>query len=195
MNKTMGKRKAIFLGNGFTRALVKNVPTWGQLIGCFNSSDAVQQTIPYTFQYEMNYLGGNKFEEETLKKEICSQLSVFSQVDLKDAAEKLLSFLTKNEITDILTTNYDGLIEHLLLSQNAKLISKNNSETIYSIRNELLFQYMLRKLQEVYTMHYNSNTSSILAWRASRALDEFCDAKSEAIPPFIRVLCILNKPN
>lgn len=51
----MGKRKAIFLGNGFTRALVKNVPTWGQLIGCFNSSDAVQQTIPYTFQYEMNY--------------------------------------------------------------------------------------------------------------------------------------------
>lgn len=53
MNKTMGKRKAIFLGNGFTRALVKNVPTWGQLIGCFNSSDAVQQTIPYTFQYEM----------------------------------------------------------------------------------------------------------------------------------------------
>ena len=31
MNKTMGKRKAIFLGNGFTRALVKNVPTWGQL--------------------------------------------------------------------------------------------------------------------------------------------------------------------
>lgn len=94
----MGKRKAIFLGNGFTRALVKNVPTWGQLIGCFNSSDAVQQTIPYTFQYEMNYLGGNKFEEETLKKEICSQLSVFSQVDLKDAAEKLLSFLTKNEL-------------------------------------------------------------------------------------------------
>ena len=61
--------------------------------------------------------------------------------------------------------------------------------------NELLFQYMLRKLQEVYTMHYNSNTSSILAWRASRALDEFCDAKSEAIPPFIRVQCILNKPN
>ena len=61
--------------------------------------------------------------------------------------------------------------------------------------NELLFQYMLRKLQEVYIMHYNSNTSSILAWRASRALDEFCDAKSEAIPPFIKVQCILNKPN
>lgn len=61
--------------------------------------------------------------------------------------------------------------------------------------NELLFQYMLRKLQEVYTMHYNSNTSSILAWRASKALDEFCDAKSEAIPPFIKVQCILNKPN
>ena len=61
--------------------------------------------------------------------------------------------------------------------------------------NELLFQYMLRKLQEVYIMHYNSNTSSILAWRTSRALDEFCDAKSEAIPPFIKVQCILNKPN
>lgn len=88
----MSKRKAVFLGNGFTRALVWNVPAWGQLIGCFDFSDDAQKAIPYTFQYEMNYLGGNKFEEETLKKEICSQLSVFSQVDLKDAAEKLLSF-------------------------------------------------------------------------------------------------------
>lgn len=60
---------------------------------------------------------------------------------MKDAAEKLLSFLTKNEITDILTTNYDGLIEHLLLSQNAKLISKNNSETIYSIRRNYVYEY------------------------------------------------------
>lgn len=167
----MGKRKAIFLGNGFTRALVKNVPTWGQLIGCFNSSDAVQQTIPYTFQYEMNYLGGNKFEEETLKKEICSQLSVFSQVDLKDAAEKLLSFLTKNEITDILTTNYDGLIEHLLLSQNAKLISKNNSETIYSIRRNYVYEYN-KKTITLWKIHGDTAAPKSLML----GLDHYCGA-------------------
>lgn len=171
MNKTMGKRKAIFLGNGFTRALVKDVPTWGQLIGCFNSSDAVQQTIPYTFQYEMNYLGGNKYDEETLKKEICSQLSVFSQVDLQDAAEKLLSFLTKNEITDILTTNYDGLIEHLLLSQNAKLISKNNSETIYSIRRNYVYEYN-KKTITLWKIHGDTAAPKSLML----GLDHYCGA-------------------
>ena len=47
----MSKRKAVFLGNGFTRALVWNVPAWGQLIGCFDFSDDAQKAIPYTFQY------------------------------------------------------------------------------------------------------------------------------------------------
>ena len=53
----------------------------------------------------MNYLGGNKFEEETLKKEICSQLSVFSQVDLKDAAEKLLSDIAGEYDTESIALN------------------------------------------------------------------------------------------
>lgn len=60
--------------------------------------------------------------------------------------------------------------------------------------NNLLFQYMLGKLQNVYTMYYHSRTSSILAWRVSRALDEFCDAKSDAIPSDIKAQCILTKP-
>ena len=160
------------------------MPTWGQLIGCFNSSDAVQQTIPYTFQYEMNYLGGNKYDEETLKKEICSQLSVFSQVDLKDAAEKLLSFLTKNEITDILTTNYDGLIEHLLLSQNAKLISKNNSETIYSIR---MVWYLGSIYKKYHTLIYE-NSSELPAIEMKKLAIDYNEIYQKAMDDYISAI-------
>ena len=96
----MCKRKAVFLGNGFTRALVGNVPAWGQLIGGANLEDDLQQIIPYTFQYEMNYLGERKSDEETLKSEICRKLPDFSKVELKGAAKSFLSFLAENEITD-----------------------------------------------------------------------------------------------
>ena len=135
----MSKRKAVFLGNGFTRALVWNVPAWGQLIGCFDFSDDAQKAIPYTFQYEMNYLGKGKLDEETLKSKICRELPDFGKVELKDASKNFLRFLDENEITDILTTNYDGLVEYLLLSQNAKFISQNNSEKIYSIRRNYVY--------------------------------------------------------
>lgn len=171
MNKTMGKRKAIFLGNGFTRALVKDVPTWGQLIGCFNSSDAVQQTIPYTFQYEMNYLGKDKLDEETLKSKICRELPDFGKVELKDASKNFLRFLDENEITDILTTNYDGLVEYLLLSQNAKFISQNNSEKIYSIRRNYVYEYN-KKLITLWKVHGDA----VAPKSVMLGLDHYCGA-------------------
>ena len=90
---------------------------------------------------------------------------------MKDAAEKLLSFLTKNEITDILTTNYDGLIEHLLLSQNAKLISKNNSETIYSIRRNYVYEYN-KKTITLWKIHGDTAAPKSLML----GLDHYCGA-------------------
>lgn len=74
------------------------------------------------------------------------------------------------------------------------MVTKNLFIHECSPLNKSLFQYMLGKLQDVYTLHNNSNTSSILAWRVSRALDEFCDAKSDAIPSDIKARCILTKP-
>ena len=142
----------MFLGFGFTRALVWNVPAWGQLIGCFDFSDDVQKAIPYTFQYEMNYLGKDKLDEETLKSKICRELPDFGKVELKDASKNFLRFLDENEITDILTTNYDGLVEYLLLSQNAKFISQNNSEKIYSIRRNYVYEYN-KKLITLWKVH------------------------------------------
>lgn len=88
----------------------------------------------------MNYLGKGKLDEETLKSKICRELPDFGKVELK-MHQKFLRFLDENEITDILTTNYDGLVEYLLLSQNAKFISQNNSEKIYSIRRNYVYEY------------------------------------------------------
>ena len=47
--------------------------------------------------------------------------------------------------------------------------------------NELIFQYMLTKLQEVHTTYSESNESSILPWRVRRVLEDFCDVKSDAV--------------
>ena len=46
------------------------------------------------FQYEMNYLGERKSDEETLKSEICRKLPDFSKVELKGAAKSFLSFFS-----------------------------------------------------------------------------------------------------
>lgn len=167
----MSKRKAVFLGNGFTRALVWNVPAWGQLIGCFDFSDDVQKAIPYTFQYEMNYLGKDKLDEETLKSKICRELPDFGKVELKDASKNFLRFLDENEITDILTTNYDGLVEYLLLSQNAKFISQNNSEKIYSIRRNYVYEYN-KKLITLWKVHGDA----VVPKSVMLGLDHYCGA-------------------
>lgn len=58
-----------------------------------------------------------------------------------------------------------------------------------------LFCYMLNKLQNVYNTYYNSKNSNILAWRASWALNAFCDTKSDIIPASIKAQCILKKPD
>lgn len=170
----MSKRKAVFLGNGFTRALVGNVPAWGQLIGCFDFSDKVQKAIPYTFQYEMNYLGKHELDEETLKSKICRELPDFDKVELKDASKNFLRFLDENEITDILTTNYDGLVEHLLLLQNAKLISQNNSEKIYSIRRNYVYEYN-KKLITLWKVHGDA----VAPKSVMLGLDHYCGAISK----------------
>lgn len=167
----MSKRKAVFLGNGFTRALVGNVPAWGQLIGGANLQDDLQQIIPYTFQYEMNYLGKHELDEETLKTNICRKLPDFSEGELKDAAKSFLNFLAENKITDILTTNYDGLVEHLLQSQNAKLISKNNSEKIYSIRRNYVYNYN-EKLITLWKVHGDA----VAPKSVMLGLDHYCGA-------------------
>ena len=170
----MSKRKAVFLGNGFTRALVGNVPAWGQLIGGANLEDDLQQIIPYTFQYEMNYLGKHELDEETLKSKICRELPDFDKVELKDASKNFLGFLDENEITDILTTNYDGLVEHLLLLQNAKLISQNNSEKIYSIRRNYVYEYNKKSIT-LWKVHGDA----VAPKSVMLGLDHYCGAISK----------------
>ena len=73
------------------------------------------------------------------------------------------------------------------------MITKNLYINQCSPYNRGLFQYMLNKLQEVYNK-YSKDDSNILAWRVYRALDEFCDAKSDAIPSEIKAQCILKRP-
>ena len=119
----------------------------------------------------MNYLGKDKLDEETLKSKICRELPDFGKVELKDASKNFLRFLDENEITDILTTNYDGLVEYLLLSQNAKFISQNNSEKIYSIRRNYVYEYN-KKLITLWKVHGDA----VVPKSVMLGLDHYCGA-------------------
>lgn len=85
--------------------------------------------------------------------------------------KNFLRFLDENEITDILTTNYDGLVEYLLLSQNAKFISQNNSEKIYSIRRNYVYEYN-KKLITLWKVHGDA----VAPKSVMLGLDHYCGA-------------------
>ena len=75
------------------------------------------------------------------------------------------------------------------------MITKNLFVNKCSPHNELMFQYMINNLQKVYNEYYYSNEDSFLAWRVSRAIDVFCDSKSDDIPHRLKAQCILKKPS
>ena len=57
--------------------------------------------------------------------------------------------------------------------------------------NEELFLYMKNTLQNIYDKYYFSANDSFLAWRVSRAIDAFCDSKSNDIPHYLKAQCVL----
>lgn len=132
------KSNTLFIGNGFSRAIFKDMPSWENLF------DKIESNIKnYTILYEMFLLdksrGPNK--ESRVKEQLVEQIKeAFSREKInKDICglKQFGEFLVQNNVDDIITTNYDKGIEILLCElcgYTPKGRSGIASESIYSIR-------------------------------------------------------------
>lgn len=132
----MERERTLILGNGFSRTIFKNVPSWAHLFDNVNSS-----IKNYTILYEVS-LQKNKLDTEDEIKNI-----IVDKIKKHNSAENINDnilhlehfgvFLRSNNINNIITTNYDKGIEIILCEkcQYKEIIPQNLiSEEIYSIR-------------------------------------------------------------
>lgn len=126
-------KKTLFLGNGFSRAICEDVPSWSSLLRVDTS-----KIRNFTLLYETKFLNGklgSKCELE-VKQRLIDKLPRLDQI--KEIYKKDISCfsdrLKKAQITDIITTNYDKLLEDILKESDYRIDDIDKSEKIYSIR-------------------------------------------------------------
>ena len=139
-----GKENTLFLGNGFSKSIFSDVPSWGSLY------KEVKSTLNsnYTILYEKYFLEKKRkgYSEEAVKEELVETIRKgFSGNNIKEENNNLNKFgqyLNDYGINNIITTNYDYGIETILETwcgyerKEPKNLSK---EDIYSIRTYKLF--------------------------------------------------------
>ena len=105
----------LFLGNGFSRTIFPDIPSWGTLY------DGTKNKIKnYTFLYEefRQRRENRDRKEEIIKKELVKKIEkTISYGHINENVQNLNKFgkyLFENKIHNIITTNYDNAIEFIL---------------------------------------------------------------------------------
>lgn len=132
----------LFLGNGFSRVIFQNIPSWGSLYDGENS-----KIRNYAFLYEAFRQSprNRKRKENIIKEELIQKIrESISENNINSRITNLDqfgSFLVQSHITNILTTNYDNGIELILSKKCGYREEKQEftSERIYSIRTYKFF--------------------------------------------------------
>lgn len=141
------KENTLFLGNGFSRSVFCNMPSWSEL---FHDLDSAVEN--YAILYEEYFLKkrAEGKTEEIVKKELVECIGeTFSRkgkdVEINKNAQQVNEFgeyLKRNNINNIITTNYDNGIEYILceLCGYEEIVPKDMvEEKIYSIRTYRMF--------------------------------------------------------
>lgn len=159
------RENTLFLGNGFSRSVFREVPSWGELFD--GASTSVKN---YAILYEKFFLQKkwNGKTEEEVKQDLMKRIqNRFSGKDIRDGICNLDRFgvyLKNHNINNIITTNYDKGIESILCELCGFEEEKPSdlvSERIYSIRTYRLF--------------VNKNTGhEIKLWKIHGDLDRIC---------------------
>lgn len=137
------RSNTLFIGNGFSRTIFKDMPSWGELFDTLKS-----EIENYTILYEMFLLGAAKnVSEETLVKNLLvEQIKTAFSMDKIDKDVRCLGefgrYLFENNVYDIITTNYDKGIETLLCklcgyTQEPRDVEA--TEAVYSVRTHDVF--------------------------------------------------------
>lgn len=136
----MQKKNTLFVGNGFSMSVFKDVPSWNGLF------QGVHLSIKNnTILYEMHRLQEPETEEAVIKERLIKKLKEpYSEDNLNNEIRDLDSFgtyLNDYNFDNIITTNYDTGIEFLLsrCGYKEQKISGSSAERIYSIRTYKMF--------------------------------------------------------
>lgn len=132
----MNTKNTLVLGNGFSKAIFKKIPSWAKLFGKKESD----KNNNYTILYEVNLLRDESKTDDIYKNEIIDEIrSVDLDKNIKESVldvDKFGILLFENNINDIITTNYDEGIEIILCKCSYKEVNPKElkKEEIYNIR-------------------------------------------------------------
>lgn len=132
----------LVLGNGFSRALFKDMPSWKSLFGKVESD-----INNYTMLYEVNLLNGENKTDNEVKQELMRIIQNAHFVEnIKENVtlelNKFGEYLSRNGVQNIITTNYDEGIEFILCNKCGYINIETEgmiAEKIYSIRTYKMF--------------------------------------------------------
>lgn len=143
------RENTLLIGNGFSRSVFCQVPSWGKLFEGMMTS--VQN---YAILYEKFFLQKRKDgrSEEEVKQELITQIQEhFSEENIRNDIHNLKKFgeyLQSHSISNILTTNYDNGIEIILrklCGYDEEKPTEMVAEKIYSVRTYRVFVHKERK--------------------------------------------------
>lgn len=130
----------LFVGNGFSKSLFNDVPSWNGLFEGAHSS--IKNN---TFLYELHRLQQPELEEAVVKENLIEKLMrPYSEENLNNQVRDLDDFglyLKRYTINNIITTNYDTGVE-FVLSRCGYVEQKKSgvsAERVYSIRTYKVF--------------------------------------------------------
>lgn len=137
----------LLLGNGFSKMLYKKMPDWSELF------DIKPKISGYTLLYELyllkntkegdllGYHGNKASIEEQVKRDLLNNIQ--NKINIDNMNEDILSIcrfgklLQNNNVSNIITTNYDTGIEFILCEKcgyKVSEVSDLSKEKVYSIR-------------------------------------------------------------
>lgn len=131
----------LFLGNGFNRAVYKNVSSWSSL---FDGDISLLSNLTLLYEHTLMNLNWSDNQlkrriSETIRNEMAASNIKKSVYGLEDFGESL----KKYNIDNIITSNLDKGIENVLTEKNGfhelwpRNINRDNGEKIYSIRRNV----------------------------------------------------------
>lgn len=170
----------LFLGNGFSRSIFKDMPSWS---GLFEETDSPISN--YTVLYEVYRLNEGKkgFREDEIKEKLIQRISdSFSLQSIKGEIRNLDQFgkyLSQHNVSNIITTNYDNGIEYILCQfcgYSERLSDGMVPERIYSVRtHKLLYNERTRHTVKLWKIHGDLDRLKSI----TLGFDQYCGALSK----------------
>lgn len=170
-------KKTLFLGNGFSRAICGGVPSWDEVLQ-WEGDKIDNNTILYEASYQNEKRIGNETAKET---ELRKKKGIIGKINSKriynaDDIDLFGEMLKRRNITNIITTNYDSIIEDILVSKcHYKMSSSRYDEKIYSVRRKKTYNSPDKNHSiTLWKIHGDGRDDNEMCKTLTLGLDHYC---------------------